>query len=100
VFALTDYDNLSLVTRSQYRREVVQELADRAKTPRQITDDVDHDGLAHISRALQTLRDAGLVELLVSEDTKKGRYYGLTEAGEEIVDELEERRAERGESPA
>jgi DNA-binding MarR family transcriptional regulator len=55
--------------------------------------------MSDIAREIQQLRDKGLVELLVDEDVHRGRYYGLTDAGEEIADELEERRAERGESP-
>jgi DNA-binding HxlR family transcriptional regulator len=95
-----DYDALSFVTRSKYRRLALRELQDRPKTPKEVTEAVGHDHMSHLTRAIQQLREEGLVELLVDEDVEKGRYYGVTNAGEEIADELEERRAERGESPA
>ena len=95
-----NYDALSFVTRSKYRTKVLRQLHKRPQTPKEVTQALGYDDMSHFTRAIQQLREENLVELLVDEDVQKGRYYGLTDAGEEIVGELEERRAERGESPA
>ena len=46
-------------------------------------------GIAHVSRALQRLRERELVDLLVSDDRKKGRVYGLTDRGRNVWDTIE-----------
>jgi DNA-binding MarR family transcriptional regulator len=83
-----DWDDVSFVISSQYRVMVLQRLSTGPATPSQIASDVDV-GIAHISRALQRLRERSLVELLVSEDRKKGRVYGLTERGSAVWDTIE-----------
>jgi len=40
--------------------------------------------VSHVSRALGSLREKDLVELLVPEERRKGRVYGITSAGEEV----------------
>ncbi|MFW6434808.1 MAG: winged helix-turn-helix domain-containing protein [Halovenus sp.] len=84
-----DWDAVSHVTASQYRQAAVQALVDGPATPTGITEDTGHD-IAHISRSLQNLREEDIVELLVSEDRRKGRYYGLTEHGERVADRVAE----------
>ena len=83
-----DWDDVSFVISSQYRVMVLQRLSTGPATPSQIASDADV-GIAHISRALQRLRERSLVELLVSEDRKKGRVYGLTERGSAVWDTIE-----------
>lgn len=83
-----DWDDLSFVISSQYRKAVLRRLADGPATPSQIATDTDM-GIAHISRALQRLREKDLVELLVSDDRKKGRLYGLTGYGREVWDKMD-----------
>jgi DNA-binding MarR family transcriptional regulator len=83
-----DWDDLSFVISSQYRKAAVGRLADGPATPSQIATDTGM-GIAHISRALQRLRGRDLVELLVSDDRKKGRLYGLTEYGHEVWDKMD-----------
>lgn len=78
-----DWDEVSYVISSQYRVAVVERLAQGPATPSRIAEDSDL-GIAHISRALQGLRDHELVELLVSEDRRKGRVYGMTERGKKV----------------
>jgi len=77
------WDDIGFIISSQYRVAVLRRLAQGPSTPSQIAEE---SGLAisHISRALSRLRDRTLVELLVSEDQKKGRVYGITEHGEEV----------------
>jgi len=83
-----DWDEVSFVISSQYRVAVVRRLATGPATPSQIASDVDI-GIAHVSRALQRLRERSLVDLLVSEDRKKGRVYGLTERGSAVWETIE-----------
>jgi len=86
---VTDHTNLAYVDSSQYRRGIVQQLADGDKIPSEMADEMGYSR-AHTSRALTQLRKEGLVELLVDEDTKRNRYYGLTETGEQVVEKLAE----------
>lgn len=84
----TDWDEVSYVISSSYRVEVVRRLADSPATPSQIATDIDCP-IAHVSRALQGLRERRMVDLLVSEDRQKGRVYGITEHGREVWGTIE-----------
>lgn len=85
-----DWDTVSYVIRSQYRVDVLERLAEGPATPSRIAADKDI-AIAHVSRALGGLRedDRDMVELLVSEDQKKGRVYGITDKGERVWDRLQ-----------
>ncbi|WP_092664639.1 winged helix-turn-helix domain-containing protein [Halorientalis persicus] len=83
-----DWDDVSYVISSQYRIGAMERLAEGPTTPSRIAADLDL-GIAHISRALQGLRERDLVELLVSEDRRKGRVYGITEKGQQVWTEIE-----------
>ncbi len=85
---MSDWNEVSFVISSRYRVMVVRRLATGPATPSQIASDVDV-GISHVSRALQRLRDRSLVDLLVSEDRKKGRVYGLTEHGTAVWETIE-----------
>jgi len=85
-----NYDAVSFVTRSTYRQTALEGLADGPALPSELEERSGTD-MSHISRALGELRERDLVELLVSEDTRKGRFYGLTEEGKDIVDVVQER---------
>lgn len=67
---------------------MLRRLADGPATPSQIANDSEI-AIAHISRALNGLRNRTLVTLLVSEDRKKGRVYGITEKGESVWQTIE-----------
>ena len=73
-----EWDSVSFIISSRYRIAVLDRLASGPATPSLIADDAD-DHMAHISRAIGELRDESLVELLVYEDRRKGRVYGITE---------------------
>jgi DNA-binding transcriptional ArsR family regulator len=83
-----NWDDISFVISSRYRVVSMQRLSDGPATPSQIAQDEDV-GLSHVSRALQELRDRGLVTLLVSDNRNKGRVYGLTEPGADIWNRIE-----------
>lgn len=84
----TTYDDAAYVLNSNYRQKVITTLRDGPANPKAIAEDHGVDA-AHISRAIAELRERDVVDLLVSEDVKKGRYYALTEHGEAVVDEME-----------
>lgn len=83
------WDNIGFVISSRYRVISMENLASGPSTPSQIAEERSV-GIAHISRALQDLKDKGFVDLLVSEDRKKGRVYGLTETGREMWEVIED----------
>jgi DNA-binding transcriptional ArsR family regulator len=83
-----EWDVIGFVISSDYRVIVLKRLAEGPTTPSQIASDADI-GIAHVSRALKELRDRELVELLVPEDRKKGRVYGITSEGTNIWAEIE-----------
>jgi DNA-binding MarR family transcriptional regulator len=84
----TDWDDVSFVVGSRYRVTVLGSLAEGPSTPSQIASDACVD-VSHVSRALQRLRERDLVDLLVSEDRKKGRVYGLTDPGRRVWERIE-----------
>lgn len=75
-----DWETVGYVISSNYRRTVVATLADGPATPSSIAD-ATNTSMAHVSTALTDLRDRGVVELLVPDTRRKGRVYGLTDAG-------------------
>jgi DNA-binding transcriptional ArsR family regulator len=83
-----DWDEIGYIISSQYRVTVLRQLADGPATPSGIAS-ASELSIAHISRALGELREHSLVTLLVSEDRKKGRVYGVTDQGEMIWQEIE-----------
>jgi len=82
------WDDISYVISSRYRIATLRRLADGPATPSLIADETELS-IAHVSRALQELRDADLVTLLVSEKRRKGRVYGITDAGLEVWQTIE-----------
>jgi DNA-binding transcriptional ArsR family regulator len=83
------YGDAGFVLASKYRAEMLRLLADRPGTPSQLDERRDETGLAHVSRALQEMRERGLVELLVPDAQQKGRVYGITAAGEAALTKAE-----------
>ena len=83
------WDAASLVVGSEYRTSVLETLTDRPATPSTIEARTDID-IAHVSRSLSTMREERLVELVVPEDTKKGRIYCSTGRGERTLALIEE----------
>lgn len=84
-----EWDDIGFVISSTYRTAVLRRLAKSPCTPSKIGSDQDI-AVAHVSRALQQLRDRSMVDLLVPEDRKKGRVYRLTEKGEAVWEQTKE----------
>lgn len=85
-----DWDEIGFVISSKYRFAVIGRLAESPATPSTISGDEDVS-IASVSHSLGQLRERGLVELLVDEDRRKGRVYGITDRGQEIWEEIRER---------
>lgn len=83
-----DWDEVGYVISSTYRVNVLQRLADSPAPPSKISEDT-NCATSHISRALSDLRERGLVTLLVPEDRKKGRIYGITDEGRAVWEIIE-----------
>ena len=83
------WDAVSFVISSNYRMLVFDQLATGPEIPSRITgDEHDHVLIEHVSRALRELRDQELVELLVPDEQEKHRFYGLTEQGERVWQQM------------
>lgn len=73
-------DDVRFVRATTYRRVLLKRLVTGPATPTQLVTETDYS-LSYVSLGLGELREQGLIELLVSEDRKKGRVYGSTERG-------------------
>ncbi len=82
-------EDAAFVVRSPHRKTVLRRLNEGNAIPSQIRDDTGLE-YSRITEALNPLEERGLVELLVPEDTKRGRLYALTERGEDTWDYMEE----------
>lgn len=82
------WDDVSFVLASTYRVNVLDQLSDESTTPSQLATEAELP-ISHVSRALRELRDHALVELLVPEDRKKGRIYGITDQGANVWETIE-----------
>jgi len=82
-----EWDAISYVISSRYRVEALDRLQTGPATPSLIADNTGLP-IAHVSRALQELKEESLVTLLVSEDRRKGRVYGATEQGESVIETI------------
>ncbi|UIP01329.1 winged helix-turn-helix domain-containing protein (plasmid) [Halobaculum sp. CBA1158] len=83
----TDWDVIGYVISSDHRVAVLGRLAEGPATPTRVADDVELS-VSHVSRAIGSLREKELVELLVPEDRRKGRVYGITSKGEEVWNDI------------
>lgn len=85
-----DWETLSYVAAGRHRRSVITYLDENGPSTPSTLANHTTQAQRHMSRTLTQLRDRGLVELLVPEDTHKGQFYGLTQDGHEIADQLAE----------
>jgi DNA-binding MarR family transcriptional regulator len=88
-----DFDAVGYLLSSHFRVDVLRTLADAPATPAMVAEHFDGD-IAHYSRAIKQLADRDLVELLVDEERKKGRIYGVTGRGERALAQLDEMNTE------
>lgn len=81
------WDDVGYIISSRYRVLVLKRLMEGPATPSLIAADSE-SSITHVSRALQQLREQSHVTLLVSEDRKKGRVYGITDEGRSVWETL------------
>jgi len=81
-----DMEEAGRIMNSPRRQRLMGRLKDNPRTPSRLTDELDYAHISSVSAVLSDLREAGLVELLVPEETRKGRVYGLTERGEKVLE--------------
>lgn len=83
-----DWERVRYVSSSTHRTEVMYHLFETGPAqPSEIAEAIGRP-LPHVSRSLAELRDEELVDLLVPEETQKGRIYGLTPDGRDIIWEV------------
>jgi len=80
------YNLVSFVSRGSVRRKVIKGLL-RPNTPTELAKNL---GIARsaVSRTIQALEKAGLVECLTP-DEKMDRYYRVTETGKKVAEIIE-----------
>lgn len=91
--ASEDWEAVTFVRASQYRESVVRRLASSPAILTTIAADTELC-LTHVSRTLGRLRTRSLVELLVADDRRKGRIYGLTDRGRAVNASIEDQETE------
>jgi len=74
-------EDASFIIRSRNRTKVLRRLTEGNAIPAQIKDNAGLE-YSRISEAANSLRERGLIRLLVDDDTKRGRMYGITERGQ------------------
>jgi len=82
-----DWDEVSYVIRSEYRRDIIETLSEQKMTPSNLASELEMHQ-SHVSNTLTDLLEHNLVQRLV--DAPKGRIYGLTDEGQEIAEKIEQ----------
>lgn len=82
-------EDASYVVRSPNRTIVLRRLNEGAAIPAQIREDTGLE-YSRISEATNDLRDQELIDLLVDDDTKRGRLYAITDRGEHTLNFMQE----------
>lgn len=82
-----DWNKFGYILSSKYRRKIIISLKGDPKTPKQISLELELH-LSHVSSTLKDLTRIGIIKCLTP-DLRKGKLYGLTGIGEEIVNKLE-----------
>jgi DNA-binding MarR family transcriptional regulator len=82
-----DVETYAWVKASDYREDVLVSLAKKPRPPKEIAEETGYY-LSHVSNTLSDLEDRGLVECLTP-DRRKGRLWTATDAGTDLIEELE-----------
>lgn len=86
LMARDEWDDYGFVLASKYRKVVIQALAEKPKTPKQIASETKCN-LSHVSRSIRQLESRDLITCLTP-DRRKGKLYGLTDNGVKIFNQL------------
>ena len=82
-----DVEEYAWVKASEYREKVLLSLAKKPRPPKEIAEETGYY-LSHVSNTLSDLEEHGLAEC-ITPDRRKGRLWTTTDAGDDLVDELE-----------
>lgn len=82
------WEDFSFVASSSYRERVIHALAEKPKFPSDLARET-RLRLVHVSRALREMDRRGLVECLSPTAKARGRIYGVTGAGAELLTYLD-----------
>ena len=74
-------EDASFVIRSPHRTRVLRRLTTGNAIPAQIREETGQE-YSRITESVNSLREQGLIELVVPEETKRGRLYTITDRGE------------------
>lgn len=81
-----EWENVGFVLASEYRKTILFKLKFGPKTPTQLANKTNLP-LSHVSKTLKELTRKELTRCLTP-NLKKGKIYGLTESGREILKKL------------
>lgn len=76
-------EDAAFVVTSPHRTKVLKRLTKGNAIPAQIREETGQE-YSRISEAANSLRDRNLIELVVPDDTKRGRLYSITDCGTEV----------------
>lgn len=82
------WEDLGTIIASSRRRQILELLAIRAMTPKEISQQLNIH-LSQVTRNLRFLEKRDLV-LCLAPELRKGRLYGITEKGKSVMDKLKE----------
>lgn len=82
-----DVEEYAWVKASEYRESVLLSLAKKPRPPKEIAEETGYY-LSHVSNTLSDLEEHGLAEC-ITPDRRKGRLWATTDAGDDLVKELE-----------
>ncbi|MBZ9570943.1 winged helix-turn-helix domain-containing protein [Methanobrevibacter sp. TMH8] len=76
-------EKIGWVKLSEHRKKIMLDLSNTLKIPTEISKSTELSK-SEVSRTLRALKDAGIV-VCHNEDSHRGRLYGLTDEGNEII---------------
>jgi len=82
-----DWQLISFVSRSKYRKLVLNRLKNNPSTPSKISEDLSIPR-SSTSEALKKLEEKNLVKKLT--EARKGRFYDITDQGKKILNKVED----------
>jgi DNA-binding transcriptional ArsR family regulator len=91
---MPDWDKVGFVLASEIRLRILKDLDGGQRVPRDLADALGKN-LSHVSRSLHELENQRLVECLTP-DRHKGRLYGITRNGKDVLAAIAEMGSPRG----
>lgn len=85
----TNKNDIGRIVSSKKRYVALKALAEEPLTPTALANTTKLYR-SDVSHALSALRDMGAAELVVAETRRKGRIHGITDYGEELLEEIDD----------